>query len=176
MAGSLPVHALVATCVDADGHRQVLGIQVTTSEDGAGWLTFFRDVVARGVFGVRLGSSDAHAGLVAATAATLPGAAWQRCRTHLPATLMSATHKSSWRGSWRSCTACTTSPTRLRSTSSSTGSSTPRWQVTRRRRDTMRPPRADISSLGPVATDLVEQPVFFRRLLAGYRAVTSAGN
>jgi transposase-like protein len=46
--------------------------------------------------GVRLVTSDAHAGLVAAIAATLPGAAWQRCRTHYAANLMSATPKSSW--------------------------------------------------------------------------------
>ena len=90
------VHALVATGVDADGHRQVLGVQVTTAEDGAGWLAFFRDLVARGLHGVRLVTSDAHAGLVAAISATLPGAAWQRCRTHYAANLMSATPKSSW--------------------------------------------------------------------------------
>jgi len=92
----VPVHALVATGVDADGHRQVLGIQVTTAEDGAGWLGFFRDLLARGLTGVRLVTSDAHAGLVAAISATLPGAAWQRCRTHYAANLMATTPKSSW--------------------------------------------------------------------------------
>src|SRR6187431_1675067 len=78
----VPVHALVATGVNADGHREILGLQVTTAEDGAGWLGFFRDLVARGLTGVRLVTSDAHAGLVAAIGATLPGASWQRCRTH----------------------------------------------------------------------------------------------
>jgi len=92
----VPVHALVATGVDADGHRQVLGVQVSTAEDGAGWLAFFRDLVARGLSGVRLVTSDAHAGLVAAITATLPGAGWQRCRTHYAANLMSVTPKSSW--------------------------------------------------------------------------------
>jgi putative transposase len=92
----VPVHALVATGVDADGHRQVLGVQVTTSEDGAGWLAFFRDLCARGLTGVKLMTSDAHAGLVAAIASTLPGASWQRCRTHYAANLMSVTPKSSW--------------------------------------------------------------------------------
>lgn len=92
----VPVHALVATGVNADGHREILGIQVTTSEDGAGWLAFFRDLTARGLSGVKLVTSDAHAGLVAAIAATLPGASWQRCRTHYAANLMSATPKSSW--------------------------------------------------------------------------------
>jgi putative transposase len=92
----VPVHVLVATGVNADGHREILGIQVTTSEDGAGWLGFFRDLTARGLSGVKLVTSDAHAGLVAAIGATIPGAAWQRCRTHYAANLMSATPKSSW--------------------------------------------------------------------------------
>lgn len=90
------VHALVATGVNGDGHREILGVQVTSGEDGAGWLAFFRDLTARGLTGVRLVTSDAHAGLVAAIGATLPGASWQRCRTHYAANLMSATPKSSW--------------------------------------------------------------------------------
>jgi putative transposase len=90
----VPVHALVATGVNADGHREILGLQVTTSEDGAGWLGFFRDLTARGLGGVKMVTSDA--GLVAAIGATLPGASWQRCRTHYAANLMAATPKSSW--------------------------------------------------------------------------------
>lgn len=90
------VHAMVAVGVNADGHREVLGIQASSAEDGAGWLGFFRDLSARGLTGVKLVTSDAHAGLVAAIGATLPGAAWQRCRTHYAANLMSATPKSSW--------------------------------------------------------------------------------
>jgi transposase-like protein len=87
---------LVATGVNADGHREVLGIKVATSETGAAWNAFFADLVARGLRGVRLVTSDAHAGLVEAIAANLPGAAWQRCRTHYAANLMSVTPKSSW--------------------------------------------------------------------------------
>ncbi len=90
------VSVMVATGVNGDGHREILGLQVGSSEDGAGWLAFFRDLTARGLTGVKLVISDAHAGLVAATAATLPGAAWQRCRTHYAANLMSTTPKSSW--------------------------------------------------------------------------------
>src|SRR6185312_13077325 len=90
------VHALVATGVNVDGHREILGLQVTSAEDGAGWLTFFRDLLARGLTGVRLVTSDAHAGLVAAIGATLPGASWQRCRTHYTVNLMSVCPKSSW--------------------------------------------------------------------------------
>ena len=80
------------------GHREVLGLQVATGETGAGWLGFFRDLVARGLSGVTLVTSDAHAGLVEAIAATLPGASWQRCRTHYAANLMAATPKSAWPG------------------------------------------------------------------------------
>ncbi|WP_433679197.1 IS256 family transposase [Nocardia sp. CA-119907] len=90
------VHALIATGVNADGYREILGLQVTSGEDGAGWLAFFRDLVARGLSGVALVTSDAHAGLVAAIGATLPGASWQRCRTHYTVNLMSVCPKSSW--------------------------------------------------------------------------------
>jgi putative transposase len=90
------VHALLATGVNADGHREILGLQVTSAEDGAGWLAFFRDLTARGLTGVQLVTSDAHRGLVDAIGATLPGAAWQRCRTHYAANLMAATSKPSW--------------------------------------------------------------------------------
>src|SRR5918912_3572783 len=91
------VHALIATGVNADGHREVLGLQVSSVEDGAGWLTFFRDLTARGLTGVRLITSDAHRGLVEAIGATLPGASWQRCRTHCAVNLMAATPKAGWR-------------------------------------------------------------------------------
>src|SRR3954453_3827569 len=90
------VHALLATGVNGDGYREILGLQVSTGEDGAGWLAFFRDLSARGLSGVRLVTSDAHAGLVAAIGATLPGAAWQRCRTAYAANLMAVCPKSSW--------------------------------------------------------------------------------
>ncbi|MDQ4102529.1 MAG: IS256 family transposase [Actinomycetota bacterium] len=90
------VHALVATGVNGDGHREILGLQVTSDEDGAGWLAFFRDLTARSLSGVKLVTSDAHRGLVEAIGATLPGASWQRCRTHYAANLMAATPKASW--------------------------------------------------------------------------------
>jgi putative transposase len=90
------VAVMVATGINADGYREILGIHTATTESGAGWLTFFRDLVARGLGGVALVTSDAHSGLVDAIGATLPAAAWQRCRTHYAANLMSATPKSSW--------------------------------------------------------------------------------
>jgi putative transposase len=94
----VPVHAMVATGVNADGHREILSVQVTTSEDRAGWLGFFRDLTARGLSGVKLVTSDAHAGLTPAICPTLSGPAWQRCRTHYAANPMSVTPKSS--GGW----------------------------------------------------------------------------
>jgi len=90
------VAVMVATAVNAEGYREVLGVQVATAESGAGWLTFFRDLVARGLSGVKLVTSDAHAGLVDTIGATLPGATWQRCRTHYAANLMSTCPKASW--------------------------------------------------------------------------------
>ena len=90
------VHALIATGVNVDGYREILGLQVSSTEDGAGWLAFLRDLTARGLSGVALVTSDAHNGLVSAIGATLPGASWQRCRTHYAANLMSVTPKSAW--------------------------------------------------------------------------------
>ena len=89
------VHCLIATGVNADGCREILGIDVTSSEDGAGWLAFLRGLAARGLFfGVQLVISDDHAGLVSAIGAVLPGAAWQRCRTHYHRNLLTRVPKS----------------------------------------------------------------------------------
>ena len=88
------VHCLIATGVNAAGYREILGIDVTSSEDGAGWLAFLRGLVARGLSGVQLVISDDHAGLVNAIAAVLPGAAWQRCRTHYHRNLLTRVPKS----------------------------------------------------------------------------------
>ncbi|MFD1891581.1 IS256 family transposase, partial [Luteococcus peritonei] len=87
---------MLATGVNNDGHREVLGLRVATSETGPAWNEFFADLVARGLTGVRLVTSDAHQGLVEAIAANLPGASWQRCRTHYSANLMAITPKSLW--------------------------------------------------------------------------------
>jgi len=73
---------LVATACNADGHREILGLDIGAAEDGAAWTGFLRGLVARGLHGVRLVTSDAHQGLKDAIAAVLDGASWQRCRTH----------------------------------------------------------------------------------------------
>ncbi len=83
-----------AVGVNRDGFRESLGLDVVTSEDGAAWLAFLRSLVARGLAGVRLVTSDAHPGLVDAIAATLPGSAWQRCRTHAMRNLLTRVPKS----------------------------------------------------------------------------------
>jgi putative transposase len=66
----------------ATGSREILGLDVGPSEDGAFWLAFLRGLVARGLAGVQLVVSDAHEGLKGAIAAVLHGAGWQRCRVH----------------------------------------------------------------------------------------------
>jgi transposase-like protein len=76
------VAVVLATGVNSDGHREILGVDLITTEDGAGWTAFLRGLVARGLSGVALVVSDAHAGLVDAIASVLPGAVWQRCRVH----------------------------------------------------------------------------------------------
>jgi putative transposase len=73
---------VIATGVAADGHREVLGFDVGDSEDGAFWTAFLRSLKTRGLSGMLLVISDAHAGLKAAIASVLLGASWQRCRVH----------------------------------------------------------------------------------------------
>jgi transposase-like protein len=68
--------------VNRSGEREVLGLVVGDSEDGAFWTAFLRSLRSRGLSGVRLVISDAHEGLKGAIAAVLLGAAWQRCRVH----------------------------------------------------------------------------------------------
>ncbi|MGH2988980.1 MAG: IS256 family transposase, partial [Solirubrobacterales bacterium] len=94
--GGRTVNACVvhAVAVNRDGFRESLGLDVVTSEDGAAWLAFLRSLVARGLAGVKLVTSDAHPGLVDAIAATLPGASWQRCRTHFMRNLLTRVPKS----------------------------------------------------------------------------------
>jgi putative transposase len=94
--GGRTVNACVvhAVGVNRDGFRESLGLDVVTSEDGAAWLAYMRGLVARGLNGVKLVSSDAHPGLVDAIASTLPGAAWQRCRTHFMRSLLTRVPKS----------------------------------------------------------------------------------
>ncbi len=88
------VAAIVATAVNAGGLREILGLDVFTSEDGTAWTSFLRGLVARGLAGVELVTSDAHPGLKAAIAAVLPGTAWQRCRTHFMRNLLSRVPRS----------------------------------------------------------------------------------
>lgn len=88
------VACVTATGVNVDGHREVLGVDVITVEDGAGWTAFLRGLAARGLSGVQLVISDAHEGLKAAIGGVLTGAAWQRCRTHFVRNLLTRVPRS----------------------------------------------------------------------------------
>lgn len=88
------VATVIATAVNTQGKREVLGVEVVTNEDGAGWTAFLRGLVARGLSGVKLAISDDHLGLKAALASVFPGAAWQRCRTHFMRNLLTRVPKS----------------------------------------------------------------------------------
>lgn len=77
------VAVVIAVGVKGDtGEREVLGLDVGPSEDGAFWTSFLRSLVARGLSGVQMVTSDAHRGLKGAIEAVLQGASWQRCRVH----------------------------------------------------------------------------------------------
>jgi putative transposase len=87
------VACLVGVGVNDDGHREILGLEVVTAEDGAGWLAFLRSLRARGLKAVELVISDAHPGLKDAIASVLRGASWQRCRTHFIRNLLTRVPK-----------------------------------------------------------------------------------
>ncbi len=89
------VAVVIATGVNNEGKRESLGFDVITTEDGAGWTAFLRSLVARGLSGVALVVSDDHKGLKAAIGAVLPGATWQRCRTHFARNLLTRVPKAS---------------------------------------------------------------------------------
>jgi transposase-like protein len=90
------VAAVIATAVNAEGQREVIGFDIVTAEDTAAWTAFLRGLVARGLSGVELVISDAHGGIKNAIAAVFAGASWQRCRTHFMANLATRTPKASW--------------------------------------------------------------------------------
>ena len=90
------VSTVIATAVNVEGRREVIGFDVVTSESTASWTAFLRGLVARGLSGVELVISDAHGGIKAAIGQVLTGASWQRCRTHFMANLSSRVTKASW--------------------------------------------------------------------------------
>ena len=85
---------VVASAVNAEGYREILGLDVFTQEDEAAWRAFLGDLTARGLAGVQLVVSDDHRGLTNAIDALLPGASWQRCRTHFMRNLLCRVAKS----------------------------------------------------------------------------------
>jgi transposase-like protein len=74
---------LTAIGVTAEGRRSVLGVSVSLSEAEVHWREFFKSLIERGLHGMELITSDAHAGLKEARKACFPGVPWQRCRFHL---------------------------------------------------------------------------------------------
>jgi transposase-like protein len=88
------VATVIATAVNGQGKREILGFEVITNEDKAGWTNFLRGLVERGLSGVLLAISDDHKGLRQALAAELPGSSWQRCRTHFMRNLLTKVPKS----------------------------------------------------------------------------------
>ena len=76
------VSLLVASAVNSEGYREILGICEGAKEDKSGWSAFLRHLVDRGLSGVQLIISDACRGLVESIADYLPDARWQRCMVH----------------------------------------------------------------------------------------------
>jgi len=88
------VAVVLATAVNGEGQREILGLDAFTGEDEAAWSVFLTELTERGLRGVQLVVSDDHRGLTRAIDALLPGAAWQRCRTHFVRNLLARVPKS----------------------------------------------------------------------------------
>ncbi|PJN93319.1 IS256 family transposase, partial [Amaricoccus sp. HAR-UPW-R2A-40] len=73
--------AIIAMAVNTDGRREIVGLHIGPSEAEPFWASFLKDLVRRGLKGVKLVISDAHEGLKAAIRRVI-GATWQRCRVH----------------------------------------------------------------------------------------------
>jgi transposase-like protein len=90
------VSAVIATSVNAEGRREIVGFDIVTTEDTTAWTEFLRSLVARGLSGVELVISDAHGGIKAAIAKVFAESSWQRCRTHFMANLATKVPKATW--------------------------------------------------------------------------------
>lgn len=86
------VAAIIACAVNADGRREILGLDIGESEAKEFWISFLRDLRQRGLSGVQLVISDAHEGLKAAIAQVF-SATWQRCRVHFMRNLLACVPK-----------------------------------------------------------------------------------
>lgn len=87
---------LIATGVNNDGYRELLGMQVATLKSVESWTGFFQDLNSRGLGQVYLVTSDAHLRIQAAVGQVLPTASWQRCRTHFAKNLSSKVSQRQW--------------------------------------------------------------------------------
>ena len=85
--------AVVAMGVNSDGRRELLGLKVGNSETEAFWAEFISHLKERGLGGVKLVISDAHAGLTKAIRRQLQGSVWQRCRVHFARNLLQCVPK-----------------------------------------------------------------------------------
>jgi len=84
---------VIATGITAEGHREILGVDIGDSEDETFWSKFLLSLKTRGLAGVRLVISDAHAGLTKAIRRQCQGATWQRCRVHYARNLLALVPK-----------------------------------------------------------------------------------
>jgi transposase-like protein len=87
------VAVIIAVGVNTDGRREVLGMEIGTSEAEPIWTEFLRKLTRRGLRGVKLVISDAHEGIKAAVSKVL-SATWQRCRVHFMRNVLAHAGKS----------------------------------------------------------------------------------
>ena len=83
------ISVLVAIGVDAEGHREVIGVTEGMKEDRDSWEQCFRSMIERGLKGIRLVVGDRCDGLVATVGSMLPKTRYQRCMVHFMRNVLS---------------------------------------------------------------------------------------
>ena len=79
---------VVASGVNVDGKRELLGVDVVETERYESWATFLKWLLDRGLRGTKFVISDAHGGLVKAITVVMNGVPWQRCKVHFMRNVM----------------------------------------------------------------------------------------
>ena len=95
---AMDLATFIVTGISEDGHRSIIAVDSAFDEAEIHWRNVFRDLVERGIHGVKLIVSDAHVGLAAARKAVFSGVKWQRCQLHLQQNAQTQISKTSLKG------------------------------------------------------------------------------
>lgn len=83
----------IAIGITEKGTREIIGLDISSSESEYSWSNFFEYLKSRGLSGLKMIISDAHKGLVKAIKETFVNVIWQRCKVHFLINILSKAPK-----------------------------------------------------------------------------------